>query len=218
MFPKRFWTLGRCPDSFELADLILSWTGDESSPRRISAEKVRFPVFRTLMATNHNFATAILRLVLGLVFFAHGAQKMTGWFGGYVFSGTMSFSPGPLHSPTAIAAAIAIAAEFFGGLGLVMGFLTRVIAAGVAVNVVVAILTVDSNYGFFINGLGAQNGAGFEFHLLVLAITLFLMMQGSGAASVDGVLFPSARQSYQQILDMTKTVAVGKIRLIRRLS
>ena len=92
------------------------------------------------------------------------------------------------------------------------------IAAGVAVNVVVAILTVDSNYGFFINGLGAQNGTGFEFHLLVLAITLFLMMQGSGAASVDGVLFPSARQSYQQILDMTKTVAVGKIRLIRRLS
>ena len=217
MYPKRFWTLGRCPDSFELADLILSWTGDESRPRRISAEKVRFPVLRTLMATNHNVATAILRLVLGLMYFGHSLQKMMGWLGGYVFSGTMSFPPGPLHSPTAIAA-ITIAVEFFGGMGLVFGFLTRIIATGVAVNVVVAILTVDSNYGFFINGLGTQNEAGFEFHLLVLAITLFLLMQGSGAASVDGVLFPSARQSYQQILDMTKTVAVGKIRLIRRLS
>jgi hypothetical protein len=81
-----------------------------------------------------------------------------------------------------------------------------------------AILTVDSNYGFFISGFGTQNGTGFELHLLVLAITLFLMMQGSGAASVDGVLFPSARESYQQILDLTKTVAVGKIRLLRRMS
>jgi len=81
MFPKRFWTLGRSPDSFELADLILSWTGDESSPRRISAKK-SFQVLRTLMATNHSSATAILRLVLGLVFFARGVETMVGWFGG----------------------------------------------------------------------------------------------------------------------------------------
>ncbi len=151
------------------------------------------------------------------MFFAHGAQKVVYWVGDFVCSGTIRSSTRALHSPTAIAA-IAIAVEFFGGLGLLFGFLTRLVAAGVAVNMVVVILTVDSNYGFFINGLGAQKGAGFEFHFLVLAITLFLMMQGSGAASFDGVLFPSARESYQQILDLTKTVAVGKITLIRRLS
>jgi putative oxidoreductase len=216
ILPKRLWAIGRCPDSFELADLILSWARDKSSPRRIRAEKARFPVVRTLMATNHSCATAILRLVLGLVFFAHGAQKVVYWVGDFVCSGTIRSPTRALHSPTAIAV-IAIAVEFFGGLGLLFGFLTRLIA-GVAVNMVVVNLTVDSNYGFFINGLGAQKGAGFEFHFLVLAITLFLMMQGSGAASFDGVLFPSARESYQQILDLTKTVAVGKITLIRRLS
>jgi len=76
MFPKRFWTLGRCPDSFEPADLILSWTGEESSPRRISAKKESFQVLRTLMATNHSSATAILRLVLGLVFLADNLDSM----------------------------------------------------------------------------------------------------------------------------------------------
>lgn len=217
MFPKRLWTLGRCPDSFELVNLILSWTGDDPNPRRIRAEKERFPVLRMLLATQHSPAIAVLRMVLGLVFFAFGLEKMVGWFGGYGLAGRTSFPTGASHSPTAIAV-IATAAEFFGGLSLIAGFLTRVVAAGVAVNVVVAILTVDSKYGFFIGGFGTQNGAGFEFHLLVLAITLFLMMQGSGAASVDGVLFPPARESYQQILDLTKTVAVGKIRLLRRLS
>jgi len=217
MFPKRLWTLGRCPESFELADLILSWTGDEPNPRRISAEQERFPVLRVLLATQHSPAIAVLRMVLGLVFFAYGVEKVVGWFGGYGLAGRMSFPTVASHSPTAIAV-IATAAEFFGGLGLIVGFLTRVVAAGLAVNMVVAILTVDIKYWFFISGFGRQNGAAFEFHLLVLAITLFLIMQGSGAASVDGILFPSARESYQQILDLTKKVAVGKIRLLRRLS
>jgi putative oxidoreductase len=168
------------------------------------------------MATNHSSATAILRLMLGLVFFAHGVQKMVGWFGGYTFSGMIGFPTGALHGLTTIAV-IAIVAEFCGGLGLIVGFLTRVVATSVAVNVVVAIVMVDSNDGLFLNWSGAQNGAGFEFHLLALAIALFLMMQGAGAASVDHVLFPSASEPYQHILDMTKTVAVGKIRLLRRL-
>jgi putative oxidoreductase len=217
MFPNRLWTLGRCAESFELADLILSWTGDDPNPQKLRAEKERFPVLRILLATQHSPAIAVLRLVLGLVFFAYGVEKTVGWFEGFGLAGTMSFPTGAPHSPTAITV-IATAAEFFGGLGLIVGFLTRVIAAGVALDMVVAILAVDSKYGFFIGELGTQNGVGFEFHLLALAIALFLMMQGSGAASFDGLLFPSARRSYQEILDLTKTVAVGKIRLVRRLS
>jgi putative oxidoreductase len=141
-------------------------------------------MIRKLFATDDNTGTAILRLVLGVVFFAHGAQKMLGWFGGYGFSGTMGFFTGPMHVP-ALFAFLAIAAEFFGGLGLILGFLTRIAAFGIGVNMLVAIGMVHSGYGFFMNWSGTQKGEGFEYHLLVLAMTAFLMIRGAGAFSID---------------------------------
>ena len=141
-------------------------------------------MLRRLLATEDSRATATLRLVLGVVFFAHGAQKMLGWFGGPGFSGSMGMFTGYLHIPAPLAF-LAIAAEFFGGLGLILGFLTRIAAFGIAMNMVVAIAMVHSSFGFFMNWTGAQKGEGFEFHLLVLAITAFLMMRGAGAFSVD---------------------------------
>jgi putative oxidoreductase len=141
-------------------------------------------MFRKLLVTDDNTATAILRVVLGIVFFAHGAQKMLGWFRGFGFSGTMGFFMGTMHIP-ALFAFLAIAAEFFGGLGLIVGFLTRIAAFGISVNMLVAISMVHHVFGFFMNWTGAQKGEGFEFHLLVLAITSFLMIRGAGAFSVD---------------------------------
>lgn len=141
-------------------------------------------MLRRLTATENSAAVAILRVVLGIVFFAHGAQKMLGWFGGRGFSGTMGFFTNNLHIP-AVFAFLAIAAEFFGGLGLIVGLLTRIAAFGIAVNMVVAILTVHLHFGFFMNWMGAQKGEGFEYHLLVLAMTLLLMIKGGGAASLD---------------------------------
>jgi putative oxidoreductase len=217
MSSDKFWTLGRRPDSFELADLILSWTGNESSPRRIRVQKEHGSVLRTLVATNHSFATTVLRLALGLVFFVHSVQNVMGWFGSFGFSSTMSFRTGTFSGPTAITV-IAVAAEFLGALSLIVGFVTRLVAAGLAVNIAITILMVDGNSNFFMDWSGVHNGAGFEFHLLALAIAFFLIMQGAGAVSVDGVLLPSTRESYQPILDMSKTIAVGKIRLLRRLS
>jgi putative oxidoreductase len=139
---------------------------------------------RKLFSTDDNTATAVLRLVLGVVFFAHGAQKMLGWFGGYGFSGTMGFFTGTMHIPAPFAF-LAIAAEFFGGVGLILGFLTRIAAFGIAVNMVVAIATVHSAFGFFMNWTGTQKGEGYEYHLLALAVTAFLMIRGAGAFSVD---------------------------------
>ena len=81
-------------------------------------------------ATDDSSATSILRLVLGIVFFAHGAQKMLGWFGGFGFAGTMNFFTGMMHVPASLAF-LAIAAEFFGGMGLILGFLTRIAAFGI---------------------------------------------------------------------------------------
>jgi putative oxidoreductase len=141
-------------------------------------------MLRKLLVTDENTATVILRLVLGVVFLAHGSQKMLGWFGGYGFSKTMAYFTGPAHIP-AVLAFLAIAAEFFGGLGLMFGFLTRIAAFGISVNMLVAIATVHSASGFFMNWTGTQKGEGFEYHLLVLAMTAFLMIRGAGTFSLD---------------------------------
>jgi len=144
-------------------------------------------MFRKLIATDNDIATTILRLALGVIFFAHGAQKMLGWFGGYGFTGTMGFFTGMLHIPT-IFAFLAIAAEFFGGLGLIFGLLTRVAAFGIFCNMVVAVALVHGRFGFWMNWTGAQKGEGYEYHLLLLAALAFLMIRGAGALSVDRLL------------------------------
>jgi putative oxidoreductase len=149
-------------------------------------------MIRRLIATNDDTAITVLRLVLGVIFFAHGAQKVLGWFGGYGFSGTMGFFTGVMHIP-ALFAFLAIAAEFFGGLGLILGLLTRVAAFGIFSNMVVAVAMVHHQFGFFMNWTGAQKGEGFEYHLLVLAITAFLMIRGAGAASIDRMLSSPTR-------------------------
>ena len=144
-------------------------------------------MIRKLIGTHNDPATTILRLVLGVIFFAHGAQKMLGWFGGYGFSGTMGFFTSVMHIP-ALFAFLAIAAEFFGGLGLIFGLLTRIAAFGIFSNMVVAIAMVHGQFGLFMNWTGQQKGEGYEYHLLVLAITAFLIIRGAGAASVDRLL------------------------------
>jgi putative oxidoreductase len=149
-------------------------------------------MIRRLYATDDSTATSILRLVLGVIFFAHGAQKLLGWFGGFGFAGTMNFLTGMMHVPASLAF-LAIAAEFFGGIGLIFGFLTRIAAFGIGVNMLVAIMTVHRAFGFFMNWTSTQKGEGFEFHLLVLAIVAFLMIRGAGAFSVDRVLSASVR-------------------------
>jgi len=147
-------------------------------------------MIRKLMATDNDAAITILRLVLGAVFFAHGAQKALGWFGGYGFTGTMGFFTGMMHIPAPFAA-LAIAAEFLGGLGLIFGLLARIAAFGIFCNMAVAIALIHHQFGLFMNWTGTQKGEGFEFHLLALAMTVFLMIRGAGAASVDRLLSSS---------------------------
>src|SRR3984893_534482 len=116
-------------------------------------------MIRRLVARHDSSATSILRLVLGVVFFAHGAQKLLGWFGGFGFAGTMNLFTSMMHIPAPLAF-LAIAAEFFGGMGLILGFLTRIAAFGIGVNMVVAIMTVHHAFGFFMNWTGTQKGEG----------------------------------------------------------
>lgn len=140
-----------------------------------------------LVATKGGWTATVLRLVLGLVMFPHGAQKVLGWFGGYGFEGTMGFFTGTLHIP-AVFAFLAIAAEFGGSLLLIAGAATRLAALGIGVTMVVAALKVHVGNGFFMNWYGNQAGEGFEYHILAAGIALALLIAGGGKASVDEVL------------------------------
>src|SRR6185295_8877384 len=86
--------------------------------------------------------------------------------------------------PSAVAF-LAIAAEFFGGLGLIVGFLSRIAALGIATVMSVAIATVHAPFGFFMNWTGTQQGEGFEFHILAIAVAIAVVVNGSGALSLD---------------------------------
>jgi putative oxidoreductase len=148
---------------------------------------------KKLLATSDDFMLTVLRLVMGVVFFAHGAQKMLGWFGGYGFHGTMGFFTQQMGIPTALAF-LAICAEFFGGLGLILGLLSRIAAFGIICNMLVAIATVHHVNGFFMNWTGQQKGEGFEYHLLAIAIGLAILVRGAGAWSIDRLLSGKAGQ------------------------
>lgn len=145
-------------------------------------------MFLKLIRTNDSFAVTILRLMLGIVFLPHGAQKMLGMFGGGGFSATMKMFETGQHIP-AVFAFLAIAAEFFGAIGLILGFLSRIAAFGIFTNMAVAIYMVHARNGFFMNWSGKQAGEGYEYHLLVLAMTTAIMILGAGAFSLDGVLY-----------------------------
>jgi putative oxidoreductase len=142
---------------------------------------------KKLMATTNEASLTLMRLVLGLVFFAHGAQKVLGWFGGYGFSGTMNFFTSTMHIPAPFAF-LAIMAEFLGGLGLILGFLARIAAFGIAVNMLVAVFMVHIHNGLFMNWFGTQKGEGWEYHALAIALAIAIMARGAGAFSVDGAL------------------------------
>jgi putative oxidoreductase len=144
-------------------------------------------MFRNLLRTAPDHAITLVRLVTGIIFFAHGAQKMLGWFGGYGYSATIGMFTAHMHIPEPLAI-LAVMAEFLGGIGLIVGLLTRVAAFGIAVNMCVAIALVHSANGLFMNWQGSQRGEGIEYHLLVLAISVLLMTRGAGAWSFDRLL------------------------------
>jgi putative oxidoreductase len=147
-----------------------------------------------LLRTERDFGLTILRLVLGVVMFAHGAQKVLGWYGGPGLRASMDGLTLGLGIPP-ILAALVIMAEFPGSIGLILGLFGRVAAFGIACVMLGAIAMVHLPNGFFMNWSGHQAGEGFELHLLVLAITAVLMWKGSGAWSLDRALTGPPRAS-----------------------
>lgn len=142
---------------------------------------------RQLFATDEGWAGLILRWTAGLVMFPHGAQKLLGWFGGHGFEGTMGAFTQTLGLPW-IVAFLVIIGESLGSLGLLAGLLTRVTAASFIVIMLGAIVMSHLPHGFFMNWFGQQQGEGYEYHLLVIGISLALIVTGAGRWSADRLI------------------------------
>src|SRR6202166_490540 len=141
-----------------------------------------------MLGTEGDWVITVARIVLGVVFFAHGAQMALGWFGGPGLQSTVRVFRETLRIPAPLAV-LAVAAEFLGGLGLIVGLLSRVAALGIAVVMMVALVAVHRKFGFFMNWFGEKQGHGIEYHVLVLALALTVMIKGAGAFSLDQVLY-----------------------------
>ena len=145
-------------------------------------------MIETLVSTNPDWVLTIARLVIGIIFFAHGAQKLLGWYGGPGFSGTVKALTTQLKLPAPLAVLV-ISTEFFGGLGLIVGLLSRIAALAIFLAMLGAIAMVHFRYGLFMDWFGNQKGHGIEYHLIVMALALVVMVKGAGAFSMDYFLY-----------------------------
>jgi len=142
---------------------------------------------KCLFQTNDKFSYWIPRVILGCVMLPHGAQKLFGWFGGFGFTNTMTYFTQTTGLPWIIAFLI-VMGESLGSLGLILGFFTRLSALGLICIMVGAIITVHIPNGFFMNWFGKQAGEGFEYHLLVIGMSIPLLISGGGKYSVDALI------------------------------
>lgn len=148
-------------------------------------------MLKKLIETDGNdLAALIARAALGIVILPHGLQKLLGVFGGYGFGPTVEFFTG-IGVPAFIAVLI-ILGESFGALFLILGLISRVSAAGIALIMLGAVFMVHLPNGFFMNWFGSQKGEGFEYHLLALGLALIVILRGGGKWSLDGKIGGSA--------------------------
>jgi putative oxidoreductase len=139
-------------------------------------------LIQRVLATDTSAAALALRIPVGIIFIAHGAQKLFGAFGGYGLEGTGQFFGSVGLNPGYLMALLAGAAEFFGGLALVFGVLVRPAAAALAFAMLIAIFAVHFSKGFFLDK------GGYEYALALFAASLSLLFSGGGRLSVDRVL------------------------------
>lgn len=154
-------------------------------------------VLDALLATDHAYGPSIARVALGLLLFPHGAQHVLGWFGGYGFSGTLGWMTGTLGFP-APAAALALVVELLAPLALAFGLGGRLAALGV-VGLMMGAISTHVSSGFFMNWFGAlpAGSEGFEYHLLVIALAAVVIVDGSGALSLDRRLARGERRAHR---------------------
>jgi putative oxidoreductase len=140
-----------------------------------------------IFATNSDLTGFITRLTIGLVMFPHGAQKVFGWFGGPGYANEMKFFMETLHIPWLVALAVIII-EFFGSISLIIGFASRLWAVAMIFLFIGIIFMEHVDHGFFMNWYGNQKGEGYEYHLLIIGLSLATLTCGGGKYSIDRIL------------------------------
>jgi putative oxidoreductase len=143
-------------------------------------------MIKRLLQTTNDPVLTIIRLTLGVVFFAHGAQKALGWFGGYGFAETLG-ALSKMGMPVSLGLFV-ILTEFLGSLALICGVFARVASGAIMLLMAGAIAMVHAQFGFYMNWFGQQKGEGFEYHLLAIGLAAVVLIRGAGALSIDGLL------------------------------
>ncbi|NRA71696.1 MAG: DoxX family protein [Gammaproteobacteria bacterium] len=139
-------------------------------------------IIKNILTSDNNNSALPLRLIAGIIFTAHGSQKLFAWFGGYGLEATGQWMESIGLTPGYLMALIAGGTEFFGGLLLLAGLLTRPTSLALAIIMIVAIFSTHIDNGLF------MSNNGYEFALALLAITIALLLQGGGKYSIDNIL------------------------------
>ena len=139
------------------------------------------------LSTSSSYSALIARVAAAIILFPHGAQKALGWFGGYGFSGTMHFFTEVKKLPYPVALLVIII-EFAGPFFLLAGAATRFWALLLIADMAGIILSSHTQFGFFMNWFGNQQGEGYEYHLLIIGMCTALIITGSDKYSIDGLI------------------------------
>ena len=137
---------------------------------------------QTVLGTHAGYGLTVLRIFVGIIFAAHGSQKLFGWFGGNGLAGTAQWMESIGLAPVVLMALLSGGTEFFGGLALIIGLLARPAALGLTFTLLVAIFTVHISNGLF------MANDGYEFALALLGGTVAVLIEGAGKASFDGAI------------------------------
>src|ERR1700758_1033415 len=157
-------------------------------------------MIESLTSTHADWVLGIARIVLGIIFFAHGAQKLLGWFSGPGLAHSMRTFTEHLLLPSTLAYLV-IAGEFFSGIGLIAGLFSRIAALFIVLTMVGAIATVHFRFGLFMDWFGGKKGHGIEYHLLAIVLALVVVVKGGGALSLDGLVHRHVSRLEQSVAD-----------------
>jgi putative oxidoreductase len=157
-------------------------------------------MIESLTGTHADWIVGIARVVLGVIFFAHGAPQMLGWYGGPGLAASMRTFTEHLHLPSTLAFLV-IAGELVSGVGLIVGLFSRIAALFIVLTMLGAIATVHFRFGLFMDWFGSQKGHGIEYHLLAIVLALVVVVKGAGSFSLDALVHQHVSRLEQSVAD-----------------
>lgn len=162
-------------------------------------------MFKKIINTGNDHSLLVLRVMLGVVLMAHGLQKAFGWFNGFGWNNTINYFTGTVGIPAALGAFVVLI-ESLGALLLILGFAGKINAALMGIVIIGAMVVDHAQNGFYMNWFGVQKGEGIEFDLLFIAISIALVLKGSGSFSIDRLLMQFKTKESSKTLYSTDKV------------